>query len=425
MKTPSPNTRFAALQYRDFRLLWFGRLLSATGSQMQQIAISWQVFELLQGQELTLTLFGRELGLDASALGLGSLGLARVIPIAIFALVGGVLADSRDRRKLMLVTLSVSTIISLILTALTYTDNITVPIIYLLSAAAAAASAFTNPAQQSLVPNLVKEEHLTNAVSLNSLLFQVGTILGPGVGGFLIAQYSVGLVYLIDAVSFTAVIIALLFMNYRGGAAMKTSGLGWEALIDGVRFTFGTKLIWSTMLLDFFATLFASARTMLPIIATEILNVGVEGYGILATAQPIGAVIAGSIMAWREDVKRQGVVMLTSVVVYGVATAVFGLSTIFWLSYILFGLTGAGDTVSMVIRGSLRQLLTPDELRGRMTSVNMVFFMGGPQLGELEAGLVAAAFGAPFAIVSGGIATVVMTLWVAWRYPSLRRYERT
>jgi hypothetical protein len=214
-------------------------------------------------------------------------------------------------------------------------------------------------------------------------------------------------------------------MEYRGKATNNGlgKGLGWSALVEGLRFTYKQRLIWSTMLLDFWATFFASARTMLPIVAGDVLKVGVQGYGLLATAQPMGAIIAGGILALRKEMKRQGVVLLVSVVVYGVATAVFGLSTIFSLSYVLFALTGAGDTVSTVIRGTLRQLLTPDHLRGRMTSVNMVFFMGGPQLGELEAGLVAAAVGAPFAIVTGGIATVLITGWIAWKYPGLRRYE--
>jgi MFS family permease len=157
-------------------------------------------------------------------------------------------------------------------------------------------------------------------------------------------------------------------------------------------------------------------------VATDVLKLGVEGYGFLATAQPVGALIAGAIVALRRDIRHQGVVLLVSVGVYGVATALFGLSTSFALSYVLFGLTGAGDTVSTVIRGTLRQLLTPDHLRGRMTSVNMVFFMGGPQLGELEAGLVASVFGAPIAIVTGGLATVLLTALIAWRYPRLRNY---
>ena len=419
MKQP----RLVALQHRDFRLLWFGRLLSTMGSQMQQIAISWHVFELLRGQTYELEFFGRTLELNASAIGLGSLGLARVIPIIIFALLGGLLADSRNRRTLLIWVQTAAALFSATLAILTFTDHITIPVIYLLSGALAAASAFDEPARQSIVPNLVPREHLANAITLNTVLWQIATIVGPGLAGLLVGQFDVGLVYAIDAISFGAVIISLLLMEYRGqSAAPVGQGLGWNALVEGVRFTLQNRIIRSTMLLDFFATFFASARTMLPIVATDVLKLGVEGYGFLATAQPVGALIAGGIVALRRDIRRQGVVLLVSVGVYGLATALFGLSTSFALSYLLFGLTGAGDTVSTVIRGTLRQLLTPDHLRGRMTSVNMVFFMGGPQLGELEAGLVASLFGAPVAIFTGGVATVLLTALIAWRYPRLRRY---
>jgi MFS family permease len=176
------------------------------------------------------------------------------------------------------------------------------------------------------------------------------------------------------------------------------------------------------MLLDFFATFFSSARTMLPIIAGDVLGLGAGGYGLLATGEPVGAILAGVVLSLRRDIYNQGKVLLASVAVYGLATAIFGVSTWFAVSYFLYALVGAGDAVSTVIRNTIRQLNTPDRLRGRMTSVNMMFFMGGPQLGELEAGLVAAAFGAPVAILTGGILTLLLTGWVAWKYPRLRHY---
>jgi MFS family permease len=179
------------------------------------------------------------------------------------------------------------------------------------------------------------------------------------------------------------------------------------------------------MLLDFFATLFSSARTMLPIVAGDVLGLGPQGYGLLATAQPVGALLTGAVMSMSREIYHQGRALLISAMIYGLATAFFGISTIFALSYFLYALTGAGDTVSMVIRNTIRQIMTPDRLRGRMTGVNMIFFMGGPQLGELEAGLVAAFFGAPFAIFTGGLATVLLTAWIAWKYPRLRNYVST
>lgn len=410
--------RFVALQHRDFRLLWFGRLVSAIGSTIQIWAVNWHVVELLSGQ--TYLIWGFEL--DAEALGLGALGLVRIGPIIVFALLGGMVADNADRRTILIWTQSASLLFSGLLAAVTLSGAATVGWIYLLSAAGAAATAFDEPARQSLVPNIVPRKHLTNAVSLTTLLYYVSSITGPAAAGLLIDAVGMGLAYAVDAATFIAVIVALLLMEYRRPATAANSGFDWQALKDGLRFTYRSRLIWSTMLLDFFATLFSSARTMLPLVARDILGLGARGYGLLGTAQPAGAIIAGVILALRRDVHRQGVVLLVSVAIYGLATALFGLSTIFTLSYVLFALTGAGDTVSTVIRGTIRQLVTPDHLRGRMTSVNMIFFMGGPQLGELEAGVVASALGVPFAIFTGGLATVLLTAWIAWRYPRLRNF---
>lgn len=419
---PNLRERAPALQFRDFRLLWFGQIVSIIGSQMQLVAVDWHIYTLLRDQTFTITLFGREIALAGEALGLGSLGLVRIVPIVIFALIGGIIADTKDRRSVMLVTQIAAALFAAVLAALTFAGRDSITAIYALTAAGAAAIAFDNPARQSLVPNLVPREHFTNAVSLNNLMIQLGTIVGPALGGLLISRYNTGLIYALNALSFVAVIISLAMMRYRGKAAASNTGLGWDALVEGLRFVRSSRIIWSTMLVDFFATFFSSARTMLPIVAGEVLGVGPQGYGLLATAQPVGALVAGAFTALRRDIHRQGLVLLVSVAVYGAATALFGISTVYVLSYLLFALTGAADTVSTVIRGTVRQLMTPDHLRGRMTSVNMMFFMGGPQLGEAEAGLVAAIWGAPFAIFSGGIATILMTAWVAWKYPHLRHY---
>ena len=421
---PAVWSRLPALHYRDFRLMWFGLFVSTVGSQMQFTAVNWHVYQLLNGQSVTLNLLGRSVELGAEALGLGTLGLVRVIPIVIFALAGGLLADTRNRRTLLVYTQIASLTFAGLLAFLTLTDRVTIPAIYLLTAALAGVAAFEQPSRQSLVPHLVPAGVFSNAVSLNTLMFTGASIFGPALGGIVLAYAGVAAVYTINALSFVAVVISLTFLTYRGQAAVSTAGLGWNALLDGLRFTMRTPMIWSTMLLDFLATFFSSARTMLPIVAGDILGLGPIGYGWLSAAQPAGSIVAGSLVALNGEMKRQGVILLGSVIVYGAATALFGLTTSFALAFLFLALTGAADTVSTVIRGTLRQLLTPDELRGRMTSVNMVFFMGGPQLGELEAGLVAAAFGVPFAIVSGGIATVALTLLIAWKYPVLRYFDR-
>ena len=415
-------TRMAAMQYRDFRLLWTGEMVSTVGSQMQLFAINWHIFELLRGQTFIINFLGNDLVLGSEALGLGLLGLVRVIPIILFALIGGVLADALDRRTLMIWTRIASAILAGVLTVLTLNDQIDVTTIYILSAFASAATVFDSPARQSIVANLVKPEHLTNAVSMNTLIFQIGTIIGPALAGLMLAKFNIGVVYGINTATFFVAIIAIILMKHRGAIESRTA-IGWKSLVDGIRFTFSTRIIMGTMLLDFFATFFSSARTMLPIIAGDVLGLDAVGYGLLGTAQPIGALIVGLVLSLRDEMKQQGKILLWSVAIYGVATAIFGISTSFALAFFMFALTGAGDTISMVIRGTIRQLMTPDELRGRMVSVNMMFFMGGPQLGELEAGMVAAALGAPFAIFTGGVATVLLTAWVAWQYPSIRNYN--
>ena len=201
--------------------------------------------------------------------------------------------------------------------------------------------------------------------------------------------------------------------------------VSWHAALEGLRFVFGAPLIRSTMLLDFFATFFSSAMALLPIFAQDILSIGARGYGWLYAAPAVGAVAMSVIMVpMTERIRRRGPTLLWAVMGYGAATAVFGLSRSFWLTFLCLAMTGATDTVSMIIRNVIRQLETPDRLRGRMTGVNMVFFMGGPQLGELEAGAVANWFGAPFSVISGGVGCLIATTWIAAATPALRRYRR-
>lgn len=391
---------------------------------MQLTAVNWDIFALLRGQVLTFDLLGAPVTLAADAFGLGLLGLVRVLPIIAFAMIGGALADARDRRRLMLGASLVSMLFAAMLAILALGGNTAVWPIYLATAGITAATAFGNPARQALLPNIVPREHFTNAVSLNTLGVQIASIAGPAIAGVLIGVTNVGVIYALNAASFVCVIAALLLMRYRDVArSAGGNAVSLQSIAEGLRFVFSSPMIAGTMLLDFFATFFSSARTMLPIIAAEVLRTDVAGYGLLSTASAVGSVIAGVVTSLRREIQRQGAVLIGSVLVFGAATALFGITTHFALSYFFFALTGAADTVSTVIRNIIRQLHTPDELRGRMVGVNMIFFIGGPQLGELEAGLVAAAFGVPFSIVSGGVATVLLTLWVAWRFRDLRAYR--
>jgi MFS family permease len=301
--------------------------------------------------------------------------------------------------------------------------------LYLLTAISSAAVAFDNPARQAILPTLVPPQDFPNAVSLGLIVFQLSMIGGPAIAGRLLGSYSPVIVYAFNAASFLAVIAALLLMRASGratedetDAARTRINLG--ALKEGLRFVWRTPIIVQTMTLDFIATFFASATALLPIFAAEILGVGAHGFGILAAAPAVGAVIAAFAMARFGNLRRQGATVIASVAVYGAATAAFGLSRVFWFSLLMLAVMGAADTVSTVLRQTIRQLVTPNSLRGRMTSVNMIFFMGGPQLGELEAGAVAALIGTQLSVITGGVGCLVAALLALYFAQSLMSYER-
>ena len=381
------------------------------GSMMQSAAILWHVSLLVPPSH--------------RGMALGMVGLVRVVPIIVLSLIAGVVADAVDRRRLLIVTQSGMALSAAILAWVTFKGVHALWPVYVLASLGAAFGSFDGPARQSLIPNLVPRDHLPNAISLNTIMFQIAAVLGPALGGLVIGTLGVGWAYALNALSFLFVIGALIAMrDVPKRAGDGTARITFSAAGEGLRFVFRAPLIRSTMLLDFFATFFASATALLPIFAQDILHVGARGYGMLSAAPSVGALITSAILVRRiDDIQRRGQVMLWSVAGFGVATIAFGLSRSFWLTFACLALTGVTDTVSMVIRNIIRQLNTPDALRGRMTSVNMIFFMGGPQLGELEAGMVAQGLGAPFAVISGGVACVVATAWIAARTPRLRAYR--
>lgn len=379
---------------------------------MQMTAILWHVSVLVPE--------------DKKALALGAVGLVRVVPIVVFSLLSGVVADAIDRRRLMLVTQSGMAVAAAVLAFLSFRGLTSVWPIYALAALTSAFGSFDGPARNAFIPSLVPREHLPNAIGLNTIMFQAASVLGPSLGGILIASTGLAWVYALNAVSFLVVIGALLAMrDVPRHAAETRATISMGSALEGLRFVFRSPMIRSTMLLDFFATFFSSATALLPIFAQDILRVGAQGYGWLYAAPSVGALIASAVMVrWVDRVHRRGAVLLMAVAVYGAATVVFGLSRWFWLTFFCLAMTGASDTVSMVLRNIVRQLATPDHLRGRMTGINMVFFMGGPQLGELEAGLVAHWLGAAFSVVSGGVACLAATVWTAIATPELRNYVR-
>ena len=424
---------YYALRHRDFRRLWAAQLVSITGSQMQMVALHWHVYLLTR-----------------SPLALGMVGLTRVVPIIVFSLWGGVVADRADRKKVMFAAQSCMALLSAALAALTFAGRETVLTLYALNALLAAASAFDNPARQALIPRLVPPEDLPGALSLNLTMFHAAFIIGPALAGLLIAGHgtivvrpgelagagaghdtgTLAFIYALNALSFVAVLFALMTMRTSGvvTAAGGAHEAPLAALRAGLRFVLTTPIMVWTMGLDFVATFFAGSMSLLPIFADQVLHVGAAGYGWLVAAPAVGALLGSIYTSVWPLPRRQGVVLLWSIAAYGIATIVYGLSRSYVLTLAALAATGLADLVSTVVRQTLRQLLTPDHLRGRMTSVNMIFFMGGPQLGEMEAGLVASLFrsavtGVTVSVVSGGLATILIAAAVAAAAPLVRRYQ--
>ena len=382
---------------------------------MQNAALLWQVSLLVPPER--------------KGLALGLVGLVRVVPIIVFSLFSGVVADAWDRRKLMLFTQTGSAIVALALAWLTFRGLSAVWPIYALAALSSAVGAFDLPARQALLPTLVPREHLPNAISLNTTMMQTASVAGPALGGLMIASTGLGWAYVANAISFGCVILALVAMRNLPAREKSQAGqrddVSLHAALEGLRFVFRAPLIRSTMLLDFFATFFSSATALLPIYAQDILHVGAAGYGWLYAAPAAGALVTSAVLVpLAEHIERRGVTLLWAVAGYGLATVVFGLSRSFWMTFGCLTLIGATDTVSMVIRNIIRQLETPDRLRGRMAGVNMVFFIGGPQLGEFEAGAVANWLGATVSVVTGGVGCLIATAWITLTTPALRRYTR-
>ncbi|MFN8514397.1 MAG: MFS transporter [Thermomicrobiales bacterium] len=397
------------LRHRDYRLLWFGQLVSSGGSQMQVVATAWLVYEL-----------------TGSAVQLGLLGLLRAIPVMALSMVGGTFADTLDRRKVLLVTQSILMSLAAILAITTWTGVISMPLIYTITVLAGATNSFDNPARSALIPNLVPREELAGALTLNVTTFQLAQIVGPTVGGFIVAAAGAQGAYAIDAISFAAVLAALLLMRTTlsiPAEARPAHQRGIGALLEGFIFVRRNSLIFSVMMLDFLATLFGTVQSLLPVYAKDVLHVDASGLGLLYAATSAGAMGAALVLSARGRIQSQGLTLLVAVALFGLSLVGFGLSNIFWLSLLFLAGEGAADTVSMVLRGAILQLATPDELRGRTTAVHMTFAMGGPQLGQLRGGLLAGWIGPAGAVVSGGLAVIAIVAGMAALVPKIRLYR--
>lgn len=374
---------------------------------MQRVAIVWQVYDL-----------------TGDALKLGLLGLARFVPIVIFGLIGGVLADQRDRRHLLFMSQSLLMLCSLALAILTFTDSMSILFIYAITVITGALQAIGRPARQALIPNIVPRSELGGAISMNTLSFQTAMVVGPAVGGFAIASFGLGWVYLYDALAFVIVLAAIAMMHARPKIAAATQR-PITAMVEGFAFLKTSPILLGVMSIDFIATFFGAITLLMPIFADEVLGSGPGTLGILLAAPAAGSVIGAVIMSTRPIAIRPGLGVLSAVIVYGASIMFFGLSTSFALSIFCLALSGASDAVSMVLRQTLRTLITPNHLLGRISSTHQMFAMGGPQLGEFRAGVMASMIGPGPAVAIGGALTVVSAA-VIWRIvPGIQSYVAT
>ncbi len=385
----------AVLRYRDLRLFMTGAGLSYMGSQFTVVAMAWQMYQLTD-----------------SPLQVGLIGLARAIPQMACAIPGGMLADTLDRRRLMMGIQLGSFCVSSALAALSVAGLAGPHVLLAAAVLFAMGTSVETPMRQAVVPNLVDRGHLARALALNNIQRNVAMIAGPGLAGVLLAAASPSECYVVDALSWFAMLLAIFLIRrpLQSGTRGKASV---EALVAGARFVRAQPVILSFMVLDWGAMFFGSTVALLPIYARDILLAGPMGLGALYAAPSIGALAAAALMSTVLHVDNAGRWVLIGVAVYGACMVGFAVSHVIWLSIVMLAGTGAGNTVSAVLRGTSNQLLTPDHLRGRVSAVNSLFSGGGPQLGQLESGVVADLWGAPVSAVSGGLATVALVALLA------------
>lgn len=429
---------YAALRYAGYRRYLTGNFLANAGRQAVSIAATWQIYQWTN-----------------SATALGLVGLVNVIPLLLFVLPAGALADRYERRLIIIRCMAGSAVLSLALAvvsrfhasipdwsglraanellhsiALIFErqvdagslkfDNPALPLVYLILFLHAVVRVIGAPARGSIVPLLVPTPALSNAVTWSSSTFELSTVVGPALGGIIVAFSSYSLVYALDVFCSLALVFALL--GVRMPARSDASGHRAEpGTLAGARFIWRHQTLLGALTLDLFAVILGGAITLLPIYADKILHVGPAGLGWLRAAPALGAITMAFWVAHSRPLRRPGLVMLWSVAGFGVAMVVFGFSTWFWLSLFALFLSGAFDNISVVVRHSVVQLLTPDSLRGRVTSVNQLFIGSSNEISALRAGLVAALLGPVLAATLGGLGTIVVTAGVALIWPSLKR----
>ena len=404
-----PRAGRAAFTHPAFVLFQIARFLMVAAVEMQAVAVGWQVYEITK-----------------RPLDLGFVGLAQFLPAILLFPISGHASDHFERRHVLSACYAGYAVCFALLLALAQRGMHSVTAIYVVLIVLGTVRSFNGTASRAILPQLVPEEHFPNAVAWNATTFQAATILGPSFGGILYALsrgpslvYATALITAIAALISTFRIKTQVRARPRDTVALK--GMTWSSVFAGLHFIWRQKLILGAISLDLFAVLLGGAVALLPVYAREILHTGPWGLGLLRTAPGVGAAVMAVLLAHRPLRGRSGVILLWSVASFGVFTILFGISRSLILSLIALLFLGASDMVSVIIRATLTQLATPDEMRGRVTAVDMIFIGASNEFGQFESGLTAQWFGTVPAVVLGGIGTlVVIGLW-AWLFPALRQ----
>jgi MFS family permease len=406
MASPTGSSHpLSVFRHRDFRFYQLARLCAVLAIQIESVAIGWQVYEL-----------------TGSALALGYTGLAQFVPFFCFALIGGQVADRVDRRAILVVCQAVMLLCSLLLLAFSLGHIRDVRFVYGVLMLFGTARAFHAPAGAALTPRLVPAEDLTRAVAINSSSWQVATIAGPTVGGLLYGLAGAEGAYIASASLCALSVLWTVALKVRTGR-VSHSAFSMASFLAGFRFLRRQRLLLGSITLDLFAVLFGGAVALLPIYARDVLHTGPWGMGLLRSAPALGAAGVAVVLASRPLGRRAGWKMFLSVGIFGLATLVFGLSTWLPLSVAALAVAGAADMVSVVVRGTLEMVATPDEMRGRVGAVNMMCVGASNELGEFRAGAFAEHLGPVTAVVAGALGTVVVVALWAVAFPELRRVD--
>ena len=388
---------------------WFGVL----GTVTQSVTMGWQVYDLARGGK----------GVAQAALDVGFLGLATFLPLFFLALPAGVVADRYSRRSVIIACYVAEVVCAGVLVATDVLGVLTVPFLIGVAFAFGIARAFRAPAGVALGPMLVPKRLLPQAIAWNSLAFQLGTISGPALAGVLVGRWSPAHSYGVSLALYLAAVVGLARVT-RSTRPETQPGSRLTQVREGLAYIWNNKVVFGAISLDLFAVLLGGATALLPVYARDILNVGAEGFGLLRSAPAVGAAAVALVLARRPIYRRAGSAMFTGVALFGMAAVVFGLSRIFWLSLGALVMLGGADMVSVYVRQTLIQIVTPDPMRGRVAAVSFLFIGASNELGEFESGVTARLFGPVAAAVLGGVASLAVTGIWARLFPSLRTVDR-